>query len=84
MKQHHPAVRSICQYCEHACAKRPEGTVPSFRDVLPFDEAAEILCRFHHSVTPTDTCLRFSFDPTKYAPPKPLPLPRLSPEDIIS
>ena len=84
MKKLHPAVTPICLYCEHARRERKENEEPSFRDVLPAqEEPIFLICRHHGKVAPGDTCLRFSFDPIKYKPTKPLPLPALSEEDVI-
>ena len=83
MKNKESVIENICLFCEHAAIKRCEGNAPSFRDILPTEEGKEIRCRYHGAVAPEDTCLRFSFDLTKYAPKKQPPLPTLSEEDII-
>lgn len=85
MKKLHPAVNPICLYCEHAKREREENTPLSFRDVLPTEEEPNtLLCRYRGQVSPESTCLRFSFDPIKYKPPKAIPLPSLSEEDVIT
>ncbi|MBO5755816.1 MAG: hypothetical protein J6W28_00585 [Clostridia bacterium] len=84
MKNKKSTIQKVCLYCEHASIKRREGNTPCFWDILPVEEGKEIRCRYHGAVAPEDTCLRFTFDLTKYAPKKQPPFPTLSEEDIIT
>jgi hypothetical protein len=78
----HPAITKICLYCEHAAFKQC-GDAPSYKNVIGSDELREIVCSYRGTVEPSHTCRRFSFDPLKYTPKKPRPLPTLSEEDVI-